>query len=552
MTTTLTDPVCGEEFFGRDEILQCLVKRVQGFSEGYRQNVAIVGRRSVGKSSIVNRMLATTRHMAYVSVYAEVRHEPFVRFADRWIATVTAQVLERQGIASTDFWQVSSEQLHVQCPTLAAAIVHIRTLCNRNAYTQAFEQLLRLPLILRDVLQCPPLVILESFERLEQWSIEEPFAILGRQIMVQPETMFLVTSAVPSQARQILSERFSLLFGNFEVMHIGPFDLSDSCRYLQHVVEPEVIPSRLAAFLAELVDGVPFYLHMVGRQVEALRSGQSAAPMDINRVAEMLERLMFHAEGSLHHYCAARFEEFGAALRKEPSSLLLSVLEQRRHRFGDICRLVPRSSQRIHNLLNQFVGVGVVERSGCFSYLTDPFWGLWECHVRQPREHGPDGSLAKMAEQFRNTLHRRYERFSASCEQHEADRIAKLFRLFRRDLVHINHYDRWLVPFETVDVKPLPTLHGALLEAEGWEGRWLGLVMYDAFMNEQSVVDFAALAKRARPAWHRRIIIPLAGIDDGAALLAKAEQMWVWSIDTVNFLMRLHGEPPIFSSVVER
>lgn len=543
---TLTDPIRGEGLFGRDDILERLRVRVRGLVEGYRQNVAIVGRRSVGKSSIIHRLLAELRDVSCVPVYVEVRQEPFVRFADRWMATVIAQLAPLQTGISADLWEADRHHLEEQYPSLHEAVERIRQLCNRSAYAQAFEQLLRLPAALGTALQRPPIVILESFERLGQWAIDEPFAILGRQIMVQPETMFLVTSAVPHEARRILSERFSLLFGNFEVIEVASFDLGSSAQYLRDTVRSAALSPTMAAFLAELTGGVPFYLRTLGRHMESLAIERSIHEIGIDQVASTFERTLFEVEGTLHHYCAARLQECGALLQREPVDTLLVTLEQRRHRFSDICRLVPRSAQGVAHCLNQLMQAGLVERSGGFAYLADPLWGLWKCHVHRPRDIGPDGDLAGMAERFRSTLGYRYERFAKTCHRDPIDRMVALFQSFRRDLVHLNHYDRWLIPFEAVTAHAAGALGGTLIEAVGWEGRWLGLVVNEGVVTESQVAAFTEWSRGAKPSWHRRILIPLGGIGESAAMFAKAEQIWVWPLDTVRFLLRLYGEPPLF------
>ena len=48
-----SEPVIGEKFFGREEVLELLNKRVLALKDGYRQNVALTGQSLSGKSSII-------------------------------------------------------------------------------------------------------------------------------------------------------------------------------------------------------------------------------------------------------------------------------------------------------------------------------------------------------------------------------------------------------------------------------------------------------------------------------------------------------------------
>ena len=47
-----SEPVVGEKFFGREEVLELLNKRVLALKDGYRQNVALTGQSLSGKSSV--------------------------------------------------------------------------------------------------------------------------------------------------------------------------------------------------------------------------------------------------------------------------------------------------------------------------------------------------------------------------------------------------------------------------------------------------------------------------------------------------------------------
>lgn len=84
----LIDPVVGEKFFGRNEILTLLAKRVNALKGGYRQNVAITGHRLTGKSSLLSQFLLTVRDGGIIPVYIEVIEEPFRQFAVKFIGTL--------------------------------------------------------------------------------------------------------------------------------------------------------------------------------------------------------------------------------------------------------------------------------------------------------------------------------------------------------------------------------------------------------------------------------------------------------------------------------
>ncbi|MEE8360040.1 MAG: hypothetical protein V3S04_03860, partial [Candidatus Omnitrophota bacterium] len=53
----LSEPVIGEQFFGREKTIDLLRKRVNALTDGYRQNIALTGQNLAGKSSILHHFL---------------------------------------------------------------------------------------------------------------------------------------------------------------------------------------------------------------------------------------------------------------------------------------------------------------------------------------------------------------------------------------------------------------------------------------------------------------------------------------------------------------
>src|SRR3989338_1136627 len=92
-----SEPAVGEAFFGREEVLELLNKRVTALKDGYRQNVALTGQSLSGKSSILYHFLYTLKEQALIPVYVEVVREGFESFANKFIATLIYNALTKMG-----------------------------------------------------------------------------------------------------------------------------------------------------------------------------------------------------------------------------------------------------------------------------------------------------------------------------------------------------------------------------------------------------------------------------------------------------------------------
>ena len=84
--------------------------------------------------------------------------------------------------------------------------------------------------------------------------------------------------------------------------------------------------------------------------------------------------------------------------------------------------------------------------------------------------------------------------------------------------------------------------------AKSGKSRWLCTIKKE-YMTEN---DIAAIIKNVRAKkWDKRInrniVIPLAGINENAYLLAKESKFWVWDLKSLNILMELYGKQYILS-----
>ena len=90
-----SDPVVGENFFGRQEIIDLLVKRASALRSGYRQNVAIIGHQQLGKTSILRQFLHVLNDPKILSIYVEIKLQAVDYFVEQFIRSLLFQYLNR-------------------------------------------------------------------------------------------------------------------------------------------------------------------------------------------------------------------------------------------------------------------------------------------------------------------------------------------------------------------------------------------------------------------------------------------------------------------------
>src|SRR3989338_5224602 len=140
----LIDPVVGERFFGRNDILTLLSKRVDALKGGYRQNVAITGHRLTGKSSLLNHFLLTLKDNDIIPIYIEVLEEPFRQFATKFIGTLLYNFLKYNRKEAKDDLGFLLNTCENDIPETVASIKNILRQIEKSEYNESYSELLNL------------------------------------------------------------------------------------------------------------------------------------------------------------------------------------------------------------------------------------------------------------------------------------------------------------------------------------------------------------------------------------------------------------------------
>jgi hypothetical protein len=98
---------------------------------------------------------------------------------------------------------------------------------------------------------------------------------LGKVIMVQKNTMFIVSSSQRHTIRNILTEKLSLLFGNFEIIEVSGFDTQTAREFLKTKIGNVSAADYYLDYVINLAGKNPFYIDVMasGLSAAALKSG---------------------------------------------------------------------------------------------------------------------------------------------------------------------------------------------------------------------------------------------------------------------------------------
>jgi len=531
-----TEPVSSKDFFGRTKILELLNKRVDALKSGYRQNVALTGQMFSGKTSILRYFLKSLKDSSIIPIYIEVCEEPFPSFTDKFIANLLYNFfLSINKDVSIDIESLT-RQAEAIIPCTAQAIKKIYQDISTRSYNQAYRQLLDLTSVFKEETNRPCIVILDEFHNLENFNIKNAFLHLGRIIMIQKNTMYIVSSSQRNKIRKILSEKLSLLFGNFEIIEVSGFDSKTAREFIKEKIAPLNISDYYSDYFLNVTDSNPFYLDMVSKRLKYYKESSNCERVNVELIKDVLEDLMFNENGTLHkHFMNNIHFLFDKDQRKNYLNILFA-LANGANRIKDIAAYFK--GRDLSKNLEHLIEIDVVYKCGIFYTIQDRVFSFWLKTVYFMKKKAIIDNFLDWSSEFKKLVENDVENYLIEYNKGVGERVKELFYSFDGEIVEINNRLRKLPKFFKIEVIKYGIDKNYLACEEG-NKYWICNIKHNK-AEETDVIDLIQLSHNRFKNAKRKILVALGGIDSNALLLAKEKHIWVWKSNSLNSLFRLY------------
>ncbi len=538
-----SEPVVGERFFGREEVLDLLNKRASALKDGYRQNVALTGQSLAGKSSIILHFLHDIREEGFVPVYVEVIKEPFRSFANKFIATMLYNALIKKGehvdIALDSLLATAQDVL----PKTSHAVKQVNISIDLGDFDEAYLGLLGLTSILKEETGIPCIVILDEFDNLERLGVKNPYLSFGKVIMVQKDTMYIVSSSRNMAIRKIISEKLSLLFGNFEVIKVANFGAKATCRFMDTKLVGFDSGDFIRKFLFAFTDGNPFYLDKIVSRIRELALERMTSHIDNEIVSDAILDTVYNSGGSIHQYLMNYILDLLDTKHKDLHIGILVSIAFGSNRQPDIAKALRTKSGEVSKALAYLMEKALISKNGTFYRIDDAMLEFWLKNVYQRRKDIlVDGAFNRLG-LFRDDLRSYIVSFEKDFAPSIPSRLAELFGIFSNELVALESKQMRMPRFTKVELRQFsPSL--PYIAASFRSNFWI-VQAYEKTANEGDIIAFIRNVKALDCKISNKVIIPLKGIDENARLLAKELRISIWDGPTVNALLTLYRKKRI-------
>ena len=519
-----------EKFFGRQEYLDLLQKRVLSLKEGYRQNLAIIGDELVGKTALIFKFLSKFWDNRIIIIYLEVRPDSFSSFAKKFIGTLLYNFLINNNVVLKEDLNYLIERSRAFIPRTVEKIKNILLAVEKRKRKNILQDLLSLCDTVYQETGKSCVVILDEFHNLEKIGIRDPYKEWSKLIMLQKNTLYIIIISMKFKTRLVLSKNLSLLFGNFQLLNLEPFDIKATEGYLDYKLQGLVLNPGLRNFLVHFTGGYPFYLEII---TDALIKSKGASLVDI------LVDLFFESSGILHQ----RFSTYLKRFQDDPNSqdylAILYLISGGHNRIKDIAHRLLKQKSVLISRISRLLELDCLTRSGDFFNINDRVFGFWLRFVYQEKVC----ALTFDAQNKRELLHRQIEamieNFIQDAQKPFKERVTELMQLFQDDTIQLERKRFRLSHFR--EIKSLEfnsrNIRDGLIGRSN-DSLWIVAFKSDS-LTEDDIIDFVKECKRYRHKLQRRVMITLRDVDQNAHLRAMEEKVFTWDLNKLNQIFDL-------------
>ncbi|MFA5145204.1 MAG: hypothetical protein WC723_04280 [Candidatus Omnitrophota bacterium] len=527
-----------DKIFDRRSYLDILEKRIGGLKDNYRQNIAIIGEESIGKTSMIFKLLNSFYDNRIIAAYLEVRQEPLHSFARRFVGVLLYNFLLNSNIALKEDLGFLITKSEKYIPKTVEKIRLILNAADKRRRSSIFTELFSLcdTIYLETGKSC--VVILDEFHNLENIGIKNLYREWPKLLISQKNTMYIIVSSLKFKSRAILSKNLSLLFGNFELITVEPFDIRTSEQYLEHRLGDLGLNNALKNFIVHFTGGYPLYLEAISDSL--LKSTQEGNQLNL---ADILESLLFDSSGMLNIRFSNYIKRFLGLSHNDDYISILYLIASGRNKIKDIAHILHKNRKELMSRINRLLELDAVIRSGDFLKINDRVFGFWLRYVYQEKLHSLTFDAKNQKAKFRGNIEDMIQDFFLSARKPVTERLTEVLHLFEDEVTQIERKNIRLNHFR--EVKPLE-FNGSGLK-DGLIGRCNDSLWIMAFkrglLTEEDITEFARECKKYRHKTQRKIIVTLQDIDANTRLKAMEEKIWTWDINNLNQVLDLFSKP---------
>lgn len=527
-----------EQFYGRKKKLDLLKRRVLDLKEGYRQNMAFLGDRYTGKTMIVQKFLADLDDTQIVPVYIDLENADLSHFFYKLVGSLLYHYSQGHGLAVSDDLTLLMNTTEGHLPETVKAVKRIKSLLVQNREKEAYLEIISLPQTFAQEGNVFCVLFFDEFQHLEDFGITDEFLELGKRIMTQRRCLYVVTSSLLWSAQKILTEKLSLLFGNFEIIEIQPFDLKSSQEFVRFQLKGLRMSDQLVHFVIDFTGGHPLYLTLICEELRALCASHKQFEIFLPLLTAAMESILNERWGVLSRHFDLVVERIASGKGNVVVLRILLSLAGGRQKVAELSGSLNLKQAMVTAKVNRLLELGIVAKNGNNFYLPDRLFKYWLKFIFYKRRNVIEDLEERQQEEFRQEFCRAYEILCANAKKDVSSQILELLSCFENESLSINGRRYKLPVFRQMTPTRVIMKAGGyldLIRAVSDDGEWI-IVLKPGAVGENEINHVLAETKKIIHKPQRCVLISFDHLDESARIRALQERMWIWNEGELNML----------------
>jgi len=313
--------------------------------------------------------------------------------------------------------------------------------------------------------------------------------------------------------------------------------------YLKNRLLPIAIPDKHKQFIINLTSGHPFYMNIIATNLKCLGEFERSNKASLSQLSESFNASMFDSKGILTQYFSNQLTRLPQDKESVYILILLAVANDK-NKSADIKHFIGEQYCKDVELpLRTLVNLKFLKKCGRFFKFNDSLFKFWLKYVYQAKYVSIHVDISKRAEYFKQQVKEYFLNFISVQEKPIISRVTDLFKTFHNDIFPIMNKKRRFPHFDEVYEDKIGELGPFILSYV--KGKVWITAIGENFVTEDDIRSFLEACKRSRRNIHRKIFIPVNGMDVNAKILAKEKNVWLWDLNTLNHLMELYSKEKV-------
>ncbi len=538
------EPVLGGAFFGRRDVLERLTKRLRAFESGYRHNVGLIGPAWVGKSSILAQFLKIERSKNTIPIFIRIEEtDSFQAFSRKWLGSILYAYQRYLELAPPKDYQTLIKQMKRRLPHVLKRMRTARRLADSGQFDSSYREHLALLATLAQESGKKILLVMDEFDRIANLPLSDPFSQLGKEVMVQKDAMFIVSSSKPDEARYIFQEKLSLLFSNFEPIELGNLNFDEGESWIAERLGAAFQDRFLRRVLLGITNAHPYYLDILIKRLESLLATREQKQVTKVLLAQAFEEELFSHQGTLYqHFLMQVFQLTRNRFNVVYADVLLSIALGKK-KISQVAKFLEKPADEVKKILQRLLHDRFVEKKGVFFAVPDSLYRFWLQEVYYLKRASFDLDLTDTRQAFRKSIERTFEFFAKEDSKDVSRRIEELFRQFGNEIVELGRKKIKCPRFSDVQFKPT---NGRVFPvvAKNQNTKWMFQIVRER-AREEDVRLFLDDMNKLKSTVQKKVMITLRGVELNAKLLAQESKIQLWDLRELNALLDLYNQPKL-------